>query len=314
MILELLLKHLKDIVLTLVGLVGGGIVSLFFYRRALQRREISYATDVDRLIWSRGSAFSDIKLLYKGRKLFDPRKTIYYVWNSGNCVLNASDVASGNPLSIGGSNVRILSAEIASTTREVIRARLDRRSNSEVILDFDFLDPSDGFIVELFYDVDISNKEAARVPRLRGTLKGSQEPPVSRDVSFQSSLLNRLGRSISLLGAFLLAIALLIFQGYEIGSEPTWLLIVPKVLTALLLALAAIGVLVAFIYSWRAYRIPIELKADRHKGPLPLTYTEMTEMLDRVNERDISKIHDLEERITEVESKNLGVKAAESAG
>ncbi len=96
------------------------------------------------------------------------------------------------------------------------------------------------------------------------------------------------------------------FQAYEIGSEPTWFLVVPKVLTALLLGLAAIGVLVAIIYSWRAYRIPIRLKADRHKGPIPLTYTEMTEMLDRVNERDISKIHDLEERITEVESKSLG--------
>ena len=303
MILELILNHLKDIVLTLVGLVGGGIVSLFFYRKALQRREISYATDVDRLIWSRGSAFSDIKLLYKGRRLFDPRKTIYYIWNSGNCILNASDVASADPLSIGGTNLRILSAEIALTTRDVIGARLDRRSNSEVFLNFDFLDPGDGFVIELFYDVDISNKGSTRIPRVRGTLKGSQEPPVIRDVVFQSGLLNRLGKSVSLLGAFLLAAALLVFQIYEIGSEPNWLLIVPKVVTGLLLVLAAIGVLIASIYSWRAYRIPIGLKSERHNEPLPLTYTETTEMLERANEREISKIHDLEERLTEVESK-----------
>jgi hypothetical protein len=299
MIVELILTHLKDITLTLVGLVGGGIISLFFYRKALQRREISYATDVDRLIWSRGSAFSDIKLLYKGRKLFDPRKTIYYVWNSGNCILNASDVASGNLLSIGGSNVRILSAEIASTTREVTRVQLDRRSDSEVILNFDFLDPGDGFVVELFYDIDISNKEAVRVPRLRGTLKGSQEPPVAREVNFQSSLLNRIGTSVSLLGAALLIVALLIFQIYEIGSNPIGLLIIPKVLTAALLGFAAIGVLIASIYSWRAYRIPVALKSERHKGKLPLTYSEITEMIERTNERELAKIHDLEERIAE---------------
>jgi hypothetical protein len=219
MITELFLDHLKDIVLALLGVLGGGIVSLFFYRKALQRREISYATDIDRLIWSRGRAFSDIELLYKGQKLSDPRKAIYYVWNSGNCTINASEVAPADPITIGANNIHILGAEIPLSTRRVIGAKLDLRSSSEALLNFDFLDPGDGIVVEIFYDLHSDDKALGRIPVVRGTLKGSLTPPILRDVAFQSTFLNRAGQSVSLLAILFLTALLLVFQIFEIISE-----------------------------------------------------------------------------------------------
>jgi hypothetical protein len=285
MIIELVLNHLKDIALALLGVLGGGIVSLFFYRKALQRREISYATDVDRLIWSRGQAFSDIELLYKGRKLSDPRKAIYYVWNSGNCTINASEIAPADPLTIGANNIQILSVEIPLSTRDVIGAKLDLRSNSEALLNFYFLDPGDGVVIELFYDLNLKDKTLGRVPIVRGTLKGSPTPPVLRDLAFQSTFLNRAGQSVSLLAVLFLTVVLLVFQTFEIMSEARWLSIVPKALTGLLLVIVALGILIASISTWRAYRIPRALKSDRHDYRLPLSYADATELVERVNER-----------------------------
>jgi hypothetical protein len=301
---DLLSIYLKDILLAILGVLGGWVVSLFFYRKALQRREISFATEIDRLIWSTGPTFSDIELLYKGSKLSDPRKATIYVWNSGNCTINADEIASADRLALGASNIQILSYEIARSTREVIDAKLEPRSASETLLLFDFLDPGDGVVVEIFYDILSKEKTKGKAPRLHGTLKGSPAPPVSRDVSFQSTLLNRAGQSLSLLIVLLITAILLVFQVFEIVQESNWLLIVPKIFTAILLALVCLGISIASIVTWRAYRIPRSLKSEQSDAGFPTDINKAAELVERATEVDILKIRELHEQFSEFEKDN----------
>jgi hypothetical protein len=256
MLFEMFSAYVKDITLAILGVLGGWIVSLFFYRKAIPRKELSFATDIDRLIWSRGPAFSDIELLYKGGKLSDPRKAIIYIWNSGNCTINASEIALADQLTLGASNIVILSHEIARSTRDVIDARIEIKSANSSLFSFDFLDPGGGIAVELFYDIVSKEVKRGNTPWLHGTLKGGRQQPVLREASFQSKLLNRVGQSLSLLLVLLVTAVLLIFQVFEIMQEANGLLIVPKVLTAILLGLVCLGISIASISTWRAYRMP----------------------------------------------------------
>jgi hypothetical protein len=115
----------KDALLAVLGILGGGVISFFFYRRSLQRAEISFASEYTRLIWSRIPAFANITLLQGGQQLHDPRRVLYYVWNSGNTTIEGAMIAAADPIRLKAGDVRIINAAIVKRTRDAICANVN---------------------------------------------------------------------------------------------------------------------------------------------------------------------------------------------
>ncbi|MEZ2147165.1 hypothetical protein AAE026_33540 [Bradyrhizobium sp. DN5] len=274
----------KDIVLAVLGILGGGIISFFFYRRSLQRTELSFACEYSRFIWFRIPAFSDVTLFYKQRQLRDPRRVLFFIWNSGNTTIDGTAIATADPLRLRAGNVQIINAAIIKATRDVICTTAHLDAAGDVTISFDYLDAGDGFTIEILYDVVEKQKGANTCPELLGTIKGIKSSPVNRDIAFENRALKRFGQSTALLLLLFASAALLFFQIYEITSEKTWFLLIPKVLTACLLFLAAIGMVIALLSSLRSYRIPMSLKIPDEADSFPTSYNELVEKIDHGNQ------------------------------
>ncbi|MCK1759200.1 hypothetical protein IVA78_29625 [Bradyrhizobium sp. 137] len=273
----------KDSILAILGILGGGIISFFFYRRSLQRTELSFACEYSRFIWFRIPEFSDVTLFYKQRQLRDPRRVLFFIWNSGNTTIDGSAIATADPLRLKAGNVQIINAAIVKASRDVNCTTAQLDTAGDVTIRFDYLDPGDGFTIEILYDV-VEKQGANTCPEFLGTIKGIKSSPVSRDVTFENRALKRFGQSTALLLLLFASAVLLFFQIYEITSERTWFLLIPKALTACLLFLAAAGMVVALLVSLRSYRIPISLKISDEVDSFPTSYTELVERLEHGNQ------------------------------
>lgn len=274
----------KDTSLAVLGIIGGGIISFYFYRRSLQRDETSFACEYIRLIWSRIPAFSNITLSYSGEPIHDPRRVLFYFWNSGNTTIDGSRIAAADPLRLEAGDVRINNAAIVSSTRKVNCSSVEKNDNGDIKLLFDFLDPGDGFVVEVLYDVVEKEKRKNTCPDLVGTIKGIKNPSKQREISFENRTFKRIGQSTAFMLTTIASIVLLIFQVYEIADTARWFLIIPKSLTALLLLLLAVGMIFALVSTLRSYKIPMSLKPD-DDSRFPTGYNELVDDLEFANAR-----------------------------
>lgn len=275
----------KDILLAVFGIVGGGVISLFFYRKSLLRSEISYACEYTRLIWSRIPAFSRITLSRDGKQLRDPRRVLFYVWNSGNVTIDGDRITEADPLQLRAGEVTIISADIVKNTREVNRTRAGISKTGDVHLRFDYLDPGDGFVIEALYDIDPNNKPSNTCPELLGTIKGIAGPPVAREIAFESRTLARVANSTALLLSLLGTIILFVFQTYEIAAEHSWVLLVPKLLTAFVLLAVALAMIGGLVFALRSRRIPKVLKVTDDAEDFVLTYSALVEKIEVGNQK-----------------------------
>jgi hypothetical protein len=282
--LSMLREYGKDAALVIVSLLGGSLISLYFYRKALQRQEISYACDHDRLVWSRPAA-SKIELLYEGRHLRDPHRVLYYIWNSGNCSIEGQKISACDPLRLSAQDIEVLNASVVRTTREALQARAVQRLPNETLIGFDFLDPGDGFVIEVVYDDPRAKPLGFNVLEFLGTIKGIKESPKQRDLTFESKTLRLVGQSTAIFASFAICLLLLGFQIYDIVNTSPWFLLLPKILTSLVLIIASIGMIVALTLTVRATRVPIKLKPPGESNRSPKSHEELIEQVATENER-----------------------------
>lgn len=84
----------------------------------------------------------------------------FVFWNSGNTTLLGSQVVASAPFCIDLSGRgKMLSAEIVTVTREVNEATCVILSSSpnQIILNYDFLDRNDGFVVDVMHSGSANN-------------------------------------------------------------------------------------------------------------------------------------------------------------
>lgn len=271
LILELwnaLLFYAKDTILLLLGILGGAIVSLYFFRKGLARPELSYAVDHDRLIWTTEDVKSDLEAFYKGIKVNDPRKVTYCIWNSGNKIIEGSSIAKADPLRVGDdpSNI-LLVANITRESRKVINANIELNAPSEsAIITFDFLEPKDGFVVECFYDKKSDTEKWREFFNIKGTIKEINSI-IPRDYDFEVSAKENFKSNSITFAVAILSLAALIFQVYEIFSTDMPILIVPKILTGLLLLFSTFIATAILASGMNSTKVPASLAPEERNRP-----------------------------------------------
>ena len=168
------LSH-TDPIGTSVGVLGI-ILAFLLYFRAKANVRLCYAI-VNRqgLISPSYNLLSDeASIKYADRDIRDLSAVTILVWNRGRRTLSRSDIASSDPLILKFTNrsekVEVLEVRPAHPTREALSAGTSIDGNL-IHLDFEFLDPMDGFSFEVFYAGD-PNVDIV----CTGTVKGSPKP------------------------------------------------------------------------------------------------------------------------------------------
>ncbi|KRF39813.1 hypothetical protein [Paenibacillus sp. Soil787] len=151
-----------------IGAVGI-IFSIVFYKFTRVKNQLSIKTSFIRLIGKRKSLSDDVDILYKGISV--PRLTKSYIvlWNSGTSTVNGNDNIKDDRLRLEFSEgTQILRTNIIKENRRInkLSVQLDTECSNLVNVDFDFLDPNDGAVIELLHT------DQKKYPHIKGTIKG----------------------------------------------------------------------------------------------------------------------------------------------
>lgn len=140
------------IITTLLGLIAA-IISIYTWFDRKKKKEISYYKNSYKIIDIGQVLTSSLKLLYKEKEIKDLVITKYAIWNSGDEVLNSSDIVVSKPLQINIDNedAKILDAKIIQRTDECNNFLIEEQEEKYIKIKFDYIDLKDGIVIQIIH-------------------------------------------------------------------------------------------------------------------------------------------------------------------
>jgi hypothetical protein len=157
-----------DVVIGLVGLIA----TYYFYRRSIEKPNPRYGVARVPLIGGISPLLpSEVRVSYGNEPVKSLVKTFVLLWNDGTKTLDASDIAESDPIRLVLDNPesKILRTRVITASRAVNCASVEQdqgESKTEARITFSFLDPGDGFAVEVLHTGDDTEIT------VKGTIKG----------------------------------------------------------------------------------------------------------------------------------------------
>ena len=150
--------------------IAGLVAAYFFYRASRIGARPTYQMRSLRLIGREQQALPDeVEILFKGRHVDRLTMTHLILWNSGKALLNGEEMVLDDPLraevSLGADVLRVRVQKVTRLTNKFL-ARINPQSQNQVLLEFDYLDPGDGAVVEMLHT------DQRRYPEVKATFRG----------------------------------------------------------------------------------------------------------------------------------------------
>lgn len=125
------------------------LYSVYLTIRTSPRQQLSIVAAEGAVLEPAHPSWKDeLKILYKDTEI--PRLTAARVgiWNSGNSTIHGSQIVRDDPFSLSTlDGDTILRFHITGMSRPVIKASAEQVGKGTLSIDFDFLDPGDGFVL-----------------------------------------------------------------------------------------------------------------------------------------------------------------------
>ena len=154
---------------TFIGLLGL-VLGFIFYAKSQRRARLGYQYDEVTLLGGKDAAFpTEIEVRFNGIEVPQVTACRVFLWNSGQRTIRGEDIVARDPCRIQlESGTQVLKQTILRETRSVNGVRTDCSSQMPhvITITFDFLDPNDGFTLEVLHSGP--RKEL----RVAGTIKG----------------------------------------------------------------------------------------------------------------------------------------------
>lgn len=142
-------------------------VAYFVGRRNRQVPDLRIATDFDRIVEPGDWLLQgDLKVVFDGVPLSRVSRTYVAMWNHRGDTVRATDILSSDPLRIFvEDDDEVLRARVVASSRRQIAARVEGEG-ALALVEFDFLDRGDGFVIEVLH-------RGTQPAVLQGTLPGT---------------------------------------------------------------------------------------------------------------------------------------------
>ncbi|MXZ10258.1 MAG: hypothetical protein F4Y79_12540 [Gemmatimonadetes bacterium] len=154
---------------SLIGIVGL-IIGWFLYKKNRRIAKPSFQKSSLRLLGGNEDNLPrEVTILFKGEEVDRLTKTTLILWNNGTEVLDGEKIVGKDPIKISfNEGDSILSYKILQKTKEVndFSVSRDEDNSHQLLIEFSYLDPSDGISLELLHD---SKK---RYPKVQGSIMG----------------------------------------------------------------------------------------------------------------------------------------------
>lgn len=133
--------------------IGAFIFVIYTWFVGKKKKEISYVYSTYEIIKMGNSVIPGVQLLYHGKDIADLTITRYAIWNSGNEVLNSTDIVATKQLSIicTKNTNRILDAKIVKQSDETNLFTVNQKNDTCIEVTFDYVAKHDGIILQVLH-------------------------------------------------------------------------------------------------------------------------------------------------------------------
>ena len=163
-----MLEQLKDnpyawAVLSLVAILSL-VYAIICQHKNKKKIELTYVVKSNELIQNSKCNFEKLAIFYDGKSIDNLCISKIAIWNSGNTLLNKSDIVDGKELTISTSKENmILEINIISKTEDTNNFSIISVDEQTKIINFDYADIKDGITIQAIHtggskDIDISCK------------------------------------------------------------------------------------------------------------------------------------------------------------
>lgn len=116
-----------------------------------RKKELAYTTNSYKIIQKGKSLIPELEISYRNKNIEDLTITKYAIWNSGNEVIDSSDIVESKKLMIilKGEKESILNSEIIAESDESNNFRIDLLQDNTALINFDYIDPKEGAIIQI---------------------------------------------------------------------------------------------------------------------------------------------------------------------
>jgi hypothetical protein len=145
---EIMISSVVEFALTI--LFGAFTVYSVFIGKKI--KELAWFRTTLEVVKSGCRVLPDLNVLYKGMPLENMTISKYAIWNSGNEVLNWTDIAEACPLQIVcNDNVKILDIRIISQSDETNKFKIKVKNEHCIGILFDYVEPKGGIVIQIMH-------------------------------------------------------------------------------------------------------------------------------------------------------------------
>ncbi|AVQ37759.1 hypothetical protein C7M56_03305 [Clostridium botulinum] len=157
-----MIERLQNLDWGLIITILSFLYAIYVAIKGKKKQQIAFARSNYNIV--EGNGIEELEINFKGEKIKKATITKLAIWNCGNVTINRGDIVSTKPLSIQCSG-KILNTQITKKTDESNLVNISR-NNGNITLDFEYLEPKDGVIVQIIHDSKKNDIE------LQGKIKG----------------------------------------------------------------------------------------------------------------------------------------------
>lgn len=132
-------------------------IAIYSIVTSKKRKEFSYVGRTYGIVEKGKKKLEKMELLYNGQSISDISITQYAIWNSGNQLLNRSDIVETSPLRLSvKESGKILDAHIITECEESNKFEIEV-SEDVVKIDFDYVAENEGIVLQVIHTGPKSN-------------------------------------------------------------------------------------------------------------------------------------------------------------
>ncbi len=152
---------------TTVGVAGLALALLLYWRSRIPGIIAFQSRDVPMIGDGKAVFPAEVEVRYRGTPVPRLISSTVWIWNAGKKTVRRADIVEHDPLQFHFPG-EVLNVQIKKVTREVVRITADTSGEKEetVRCGFEFLDPSDGGVLEVLHT------GSDEVPKCTGTIIG----------------------------------------------------------------------------------------------------------------------------------------------
>lgn len=138
--------------------VASLIFGVFTWLKGRTKKEFSYVAATYPIIESGHSSIPKVKIHFDGEEVTNLTISKFIIWNSGNEVLNGSDIVPTRELKVEiPAEQNILEAQIIAQTEETNCFAIKESTSGYVKMTFDYADIQDGCVLQLLHTGDFDD-------------------------------------------------------------------------------------------------------------------------------------------------------------